>query len=195
MTGWGAPPLQSAHVCKTWRQQLVHLPYIPNSPGVTGRANLPRCHHCYLWYERSIRIKLVTSDAPWLSLVKAPQEAGSPGPGSSPRPLKESPPLHSSVYQDGVLVGRMSRSLEEVMKKGLEQLVPQRIQSCRNWSLIVWNWCSRLENDFKRLGLWKKPKLCASRQDTVQKKAHKTTCEVFSPKKLKMNLIKSLGFM
>lgn len=27
------------------------------------------------------------------------------------------------------------------------------------------------------------------------KKAHKTTCEVFLPKKLKMNLIKSLGFM
>lgn len=108
MTGCRGPPLQSAHVCKTWRQQLVHLPYSPNSPGVTGRANLPCCHHCYLWYERSIRIKLVTSDAPWLSLVKPPQEAGSPGPGSSPRPLKESPPsLHSSVYQDGVVVGRM----------------------------------------------------------------------------------------
>lgn len=77
-------------------------------------------------------------------------------------------------------------------EEGTTAAGPQRIQSCRNWSLIAWNWYSRLENDFKRLGLWKKPKLCLLACGI--KKAYKTTYEVFSPK-LKMNLIKSLEFM
>ena len=35
----------------------MHILYVPNTPGVTGRVSSPYCHHCPLWYERSIRTK------------------------------------------------------------------------------------------------------------------------------------------
>ena len=86
----------------------MHIPYMPTSPGMTGRVNYPCCHRCHLWYERSVGTESSLMFPGFLEL--RPLKKPWPGPSANGTQQTPSRSLHHlliqiSKDQDGVMEG------------------------------------------------------------------------------------------